>query len=287
VGSGSSRTSPSEQLNREPLLELTDATVTKQGRRVLERVTLAIRAGEHTAIVGPNGSGKSSLINLLTLQDRPLAHTDGSPAVRVFGLDRWDVFELRARLGIISGELQHRFVNGNSAGSILGEDAVVSGLFATHGFLVNRDVTTAMRARARESLAQMDAEHLGSKRLDEMSTGEARRVLLARALVGRPEALILDEPTNGLDLIARHRLLELVNQVAARGTTVVIVTHHVEEIVPAIQRVVLLKQGRIANAGAKAAMLTDACLSALFDAPISVHEAGGYYDVGHSRRANL
>jgi len=263
-------------VSAEPLLQLTNATVLKGGVRVLDSLNLTIREGEHTAILGPNGSGKTTLLNLLTHEDRPLAAEDAEPAVRVFGESRWHVFELRSQLGIVSANLHQRFVVGHSAGRITGEDAVVSGFFATQGFLINLDVTSAMREQARDALARVEAGHLGTKTLDEMSTGEARRVLIARALVRRPRALLLDEPTTGLDVVARQRFLETVRRLACEDTTIVLITHHVEEVIPEVRQVVLLARGRIAGSGPPAQMLTRERLSRLFDATVEVDRANGY-----------
>ena len=260
----------------QPVLELRNATVRKGGKAALDSITLTINVGEHTAIVGPNGAGKSTLVNLLTHEERPLADGGGS-AVRVFGLDRWHVFELRSRLGIVSGDLHHRFVNGNSAGRITAHDAVLSRFFAAHGFLIEGEVTPQMRDAAAEALTRLGVGHLAGTTLDRMSTGEARRVLIARALVTNPDALLLDEPTTGLDLVARHEFLEAVREVARRGTTLVLVTHRVEEIIPEIQSVVLLRQGRVVAAGSKQTILTDGNLSAAFGASIALTEAAGYY----------
>jgi iron complex transport system ATP-binding protein len=259
-----------------PVLELNGATVVKGDRRVLDDLTLTIRAGEHTAILGPNGAGKSVLVNLLTLQDRPLAPVGAPTAVRVFGQEIWDVFELRSQLGIVSSELHHRFVGGNSEGRITAEAAVLSGFFASQGVLRYSVVTAGMRECAADALARLDASHLARRRLNEMSSGEARRVLLARALVTGPRALVLDEPTTGLDLVTRRRFMEQVRRIAREGTTLVLITHHVEEIVPEIERVVLLQHGRIAAAGPRRDVLTADRLSGLFEAPIVLEEAGGY-----------
>ncbi len=110
-----------------------------------------------------------------------------------------------------------------------------------------------------------------------MSSGEARRVLLARALVTEPRALVLDEPTTGLDLVARHSFMERVRQIAREGKTLILITHHIEEIVPEIERVILLKQGRILASGAKRSILTTDHLSDLFDSPVALDETEGYF----------
>ena len=267
-----------------PVLELTNATVVKDERSVLDGLTLTIDAGEHTAILGPNGAGKSALVRLLTHEDRPLASGGGMPPVRVFGSDTWDVFELRSQLGIVSSDLHHRFVFGSHEGRVTAAAAVLSAFFATHGILRHGAVTDDMRRRAAEALDRMGVSHLARRRLDEMSSGEARRVLLARALVTVPRALVLDEPTTGLDLVARHAFMERVRQIAREGTTLVLITHHIDEIVPEIERVMLLRGGRILGSGPKRMVLTDERLSRLFDAPISVDEQEGYF---YARPATL
>ena len=260
-----------------PVLELTDATVVKGDRPVLDGLTLTIRAGEHTAIVGPNGAGKSILVRLLTHEDRALLLAGGTSPVRVFGNDNWDVFELRSQLGIVSADLHQRFVAGNSEGRITGEAAVLSAFLASDGILRYGVVTDEMRRRAADALGRMGVPHLARRWLDELSSGEARRVLLARALVTSPRALVLDEPTTGLDLVARHEFMERVRQIAREGTTVILITHHIDEIIPEIERVILLREGHMMAGGPKPSVLTSEQLSALFAAPIALEEHGGYF----------
>lgn len=259
-----------------PLLELTDATVMKDGRPVLDRLSLTIHEGEHTAILGPNGAGKSMLVSLLTHHERAVPHDDGTPAVRVLGKTRWDVGTLRRQLGIVSSSLHQRLVAGNSEGRIVARTAVVSAFLASHGILRYGVVTDEMHDRATQALADVGAAHLADRFLDEMSGGEARRVLLARVMVTEPRVLVLDEPTSGLDLAARHDFMERVRQVTRTGTTLVLVTHHSEEIVPEIGRVLLLKAGRILADGPTARMLTPEYLSAVFSVPVEVDRAGDY-----------
>src|SRR6185503_3935529 len=244
---------------------------------VLDRVSLTIVEGQHTAIIGPNGAGKSVLVSLLTLEQRPIAPANGTPPVRIFGRQNWDLFELRSQLGIISADLHQHFVSGNSEGSITAEAAVLSAFLSSYGILRYGTVTDAMRTRAAAALDAAGALPLAQRTLDEMSSGEARRVLLARALVTSPRALVLDEPTTGLDLVARHAFMETVRQLARSGTTVVLITHHIEEIFPEIQRVILLRGGRIVADGPAAANLTAARLTELFDYPVAVEISDGYH----------
>jgi iron complex transport system ATP-binding protein len=263
-----------------PVLELNNATVLRGDQQVavLHNLTLTIQEGEHTAILGPNGAGKSALVRVLTHEDRPLVPAEGEPPpVRVFGSDNWDVFDLRSQLGLVSADLHHRFVFGNNEGRVRAENAVLSGFFATQGILRYGTISADMRQRAADALARMGASHLSRRFMDEMSSGEARRVLLARALVTGPRALVLDEPTTGLDLVARHAFMEQVRRIAREGTTLILITHHTEEIIPEIQRVILLRGGRIVASGSKAEILEQGELSALFDAPVTVDEDDGYY----------
>ena len=261
----------------EHVLELRNATVVKGDSTVLHDLNLLIRHGEHTAILGPNGAGKSMLVRLLTHEERALPHPDDSAAVRVFGEDRWNVFALRPQLGIVSADLHQRFVAGNSEGLITGLRAVVSGFVATQGILRYSDITAEMKRRALDSLERMGASHLADRPMNQMSSGEARRVLLARALVTGPRALVLDEPTTGLDVIGRHQFMERVRGIAKAGTTLILITHHVEEIIPEIARVVLLRAGRLAGDGAKDDMLVEARLNDVFGGPMRVGRENGYY----------
>lgn len=260
-----------------PLISLRSATLVRGERPVLQDLSFDVRPGEHVAILGPNGSGKSSLIRLVTCQDYPLARPDGEAPVRILGRDLWDVFQLRSHLGIVSEDLHQIFTGGRGFGRLRGLEAALSGFFASLGLFDRQRVTGAMRARARAALALVEAEHLAEQPMDTLSTGEARRVLIARALAPDPGALLLDEPTASLDLAARHRFLGMVSRLARLGKTVILVTHHVEEVIPEIERVILLKDGRLFLDGPKETVLRSAPLSRLFGMPIQVRRHGGHY----------
>ena len=261
------------------VLELRNATLVRGGVRVLHDLSLTIASGEHTAILGPNGAGKSSLIRMLMLEDRPRAAANGVPPMRLFGRETWDVAELRTRLGVVTGDLDSGFGIGTSGGRVCGLDVALSGLLGSHGVFAHHDVTAGMRQQAVDALERVEAGHLARKPLNEMSAGERRRVLIARALISRPDALLLDEPTTGLDLVARQRFMESVRRLVRQGTTLILVTHHVEEIVPETKRVVLLQDGRIVFDGRPEDALTPQRLEEVFGGPVAVTRSGGYYHV--------
>lgn len=258
-----------------PLLDIHEASVQRGDRLILDRLSLRLDAGQHTAILGANGSGKSTLIRLIARQIYPLAREDGKPTIQVFGRDRWNVTELRSLIGIVSPAVQGDYTNEESPLEVF--DAVVSGFFAARGLWVDHEVTAPMRQHALEALAQVEASHLIGREMASLSTGEARRVLIARALVHRPRALLLDEPCTGLDPASRRRFLESLRQLAQRGVTLLLVTHHVEEILPEIDHVVVLREGQLLRAGSKASVLTDETLSEAFRMPMRVERQGVYY----------
>lgn len=217
-------------------------------------------------------------MRLLMLEDRPLPR-ERTPPLKLFGRANWDLMELRQRLGVVTGDLDASFGISTSRGRVRGLDVALSGLFGGQGVFSHNEVTTGMRERASEALVRVKASHLATKPLNEMSTGERRRVLIARALITRPDALLLDEPTTGLDIVARQRFMETVRELARQGTTTILVTHHVEEVVPEIDRIVLLRAGRIAFDGAAAEALTPSRLEFVFGAPVEVTSNAGYFHV--------
>ncbi len=255
------------------LIELDHATVMRGLEVVLRDLSLRIEQGQHTAILGPNGCGKSTLVKLIHREVYAVTRSGATP-VRLFGQARWNVFDLRRRLGIVSSDLHREFV---SAPEISALDAVICGFFSSQRIVEPAEVTPAMRDRAHAALADIGIAALASRGLATLSSGEARRVLIARALVHSPRALLLDEPTSGLDIIARRDFLDLLGSLARCGTTLILVTHHLEEVIPEIGRVILLRDGGILADGAPHEVLTSALLSLQYAAPLQVRRVAGTY----------
>jgi iron complex transport system ATP-binding protein len=255
-----------------PFLQFKSLTVHRGLHPALSDVSLELRSGESVAVIGPNGSGKSTLVKAVTRECYPW---DGE--AKVFGKDRWDVFALRHQLGIVTQDVQ-RAAETNVAGrDIPGLEVVLSGFFSSVGVWDVAEVTPEMTRKARRALAFLGVSHLAERPLTEMSSGEARRVLIARALAHEPQALILDEPTNSLDIAALQVFLKWMRKIVRSGTDLVLVTHHLHDVVPEIRRVILLKDGRLFADGEKSKILTSENLSAVFGIPIQVSVSKGWY----------
>ena len=245
-------------------------TVYHGTKKVLDSLSITIREGENIAILGPNGAGKSSFIRTLLREFYPAAG-DEKVIFRMHGKDVWDVSELRSTIGIVSNDLQYTFTR-----PLTGREVILSGFFSSVG-LFNQTVTPAMERKADGILAFLEIEHLKDRPMTAMSSGESRRLLIGRALVHDPKTLVLDEPTNSLDLHALHTFRETIRKIARSGTGIILVTHNLHDIVPEISRVVLMKDGRFCGDGPKEEMLTDAKIGDLFHVPLHVREEGGYY----------
>jgi iron complex transport system ATP-binding protein len=256
-------------MRSEPFLEIDQASVYRGENLVFEGVSLSIAAGQNTVVLGPNGSGKTTLLKLLT-RELHAVHAE-RPSVRLFGQGNWNVFELRKRFGVVSQDLQFTYQRPIDARSV-----VVSGFYASIGVHPHQYVSKAQIDLAEQALDHMGIAALAGTQFSHLSTGEQRRCLLARALVHDPEVLVLDEPTTGLDLKASFELLGILRSLAKRGKTLVLVTHHLEEVIPEITHAVLLKAGRVFAEGAKAEALTSDLLSRLFDVPLTVVEHEGF-----------
>lgn len=258
--------------DRGSFVYLENASVARGEKIVLHDISLQIASGEHIAILGPNGCGKSTLIKTMTCECYPVA-CEGMHA-RIFGRERWEVFELRKRLGVVAAEFpSERTLH------TLGRDAVITGFFSSSTIWPELHVTAAMRNHAAEVLQQLEASHLAEKPVGEMSAGEMRRVLIARALVHNPEMLLIDEPSNALDLAAQSELRQTLRRLAERGVGIVLITHHLADILPEIDRVVMLRQGRIFADGSKSELLTEERLQKLFGIPVTMAQRDGFYHV--------
>jgi len=252
------------------LLDLQNVFVQRNERFALNGLSLSVRSGEHVAILGPNGSGKSTLIKTITRECYPLRKPE--TRLRIAGQENWNIFELRSQLGLVSNDLMTRCTR-----DITGRELVLSGFFGSIGIWPNHHVTEQMERKAASAMEQVEAAHLAERWLDELSSGEARRLLIARSMIHEPSTLLLDEPTTSLDLTALREVRTHLRALAQSGVGLLLVTHHLDDIIPEIDRVVLLRQGQIYADGLKEDVLTEENLSALFGVEVSVEKRGSFY----------
>lgn len=246
-----------------PLFSLCDAQVKRNGKTILSVDTLEVAEGESIAILGPNGSGKSTLVRLLTREIHPL-HREQAP-ITFRGSDRISLAALRQTFGVVSATMEQEITVGLPV-----EKIVEGGVFGTLGVPASVESTPESRARAAQTLATLGIEDLSKQDCRTLSSGQIRRVLIARALVANPEVLILDEPCAGLDPEGMHYIRATMRAIAALGKALILITHYPEDIIPEVKRVLLMQNGHIIADGNKTQLLTDETLSHIFNIPITV-----------------
>ncbi len=255
-----------------PLFSLRDAQVVRAGRTILSVDHFDLAEGEHVALLGPNGAGKSTFIQLLTREIFPL-HRD-EPPVRFRGAARPLLTDIKQALGIVSATM-HDQVRVHLPVS----DIVCGGIFGTLGLPNHVEATPAQRAQALDALERLGIADLADRDVMTLSTGQVRRVLVARELMSDPRVLIFDEPCTGLDPEGMYHVRNTMSLLAAEGRSVVLVTHYPEDIIPAIERVLLIKDAEVFADGTKAELLTSEHMSELFGVPLIVEERNGWYSL--------
>ena len=253
-------------------VEFGNVSLVRNGVRILDNISMKIRTDESAAVIGPNGSGKTSLMKLLKGDARPYYDASSDTVCKLFGQERWNIFDLRNRIGAVSGELQSRFSGGMSVGAV-----ILSGFFRTADVYRDHVITDAM-VRAAEKAAE--AVGISDKLTDDagrLSLGEMRRALIARALVPEPEVLLLDEPMTGLDVVAREKFRNMLDSLIEKGTGIIMITHELEDIPKNADRVIMMKNGRIFADGRKKDLLVSDTVSGLFSSDVRVTEENGTY----------
>ncbi len=256
----------------EAIFEIRNAKVWRGETLALRDFSLTLVHGESVAILGPNGAGKSSFLKLLTGEVRPEA--DPATTCRLFGEDLWSLEEIRHRIGVVMPEEVSRFEPGE-----LARDAVLSSLRGAYGRTRDMRFSLMEKDRARNSMEQMGVANLADREFGALSSGERRRILIARALVHQPQVLVLDEPSTALDFAAAIQLTGMLRSWLAADRDLILVTHHPGEIPPEIERVILLRDGRIFADGHKRDVITAARLSSLYQVDLKVTWSGGWCDL--------
>ncbi len=271
---GAKASQVSSALAKQPFIKLTDAEVVRQGRTLLKVPEFSLAEGEHIAILGPNGAGKSTFVKLITREIMPLYHD--IPPVLFRGNPRATLLDVRKALGIVSATMQKEI-----SLHLPVRDIVAGGVTGTVGIPVTVAARDALQARERATAALelLGIQDLADEDVMNLSTGQARRVLIARALMHNPDALIFDEPCTGLDPEGMFYVRQSMRKLAAQGKSIVLVTHYPEDIIPEIKRILLIRDGGVFADGLKEETLTDAKISQLFGIPVQINCTNGYYSL--------
>ena len=259
-------------MTTETWLDLRNVEAWLGDRPVLHNLNLQLKLKQSTTVLGPNGAGKSSLVKLIDRSLYPIVRPDAH--LRLFGSETVNLWALRSRLGVVSSELEQRFHPRTAV-----EEVVVSSFFGATRLGRDQHPSPDQWQQAGDLLDQLQLNGIRERCYGQLSDGQRRRLLIARALVHKPEVLVLDEPSRALDLQACHQLLAILRGLIQAGTTVVQVTHRVDTIVPEMERVLFLDGGTIVKSGSPAELLKPQELSQLFRTPLEVVEKNGFRQV--------
>lgn len=256
----------------EKALELRNVSIVRDGTRILSDIDLDIYRGENVAVLGPNGSGKTTLIKLLRGDIRPYYDEESPATFRIFGQERWNLFDIRGRMGVVSMDLQSQFRHDTTV-----REVIASGFFNSLDVFRNHELTDSMSAAVESSARTLGIDDVIDRPIENLSLGEMRRSLIARALVTHPDLLVLDEPMTGLDIVMKSKFRSMFDILIDAGVSIVMITHELTDIPASVKRVIMVKDGRIFADGPKEGLLTDERISELYGEDIKVESSDGIY----------
>lgn len=259
-------------MKNENIIDFENVYVSYNVEPVLRNINLKIEQNQHWAILGANGSGKSTLIKLISNDLYP--NTKYPFKKHIFGKDRWSIFDLKKNLGIITNDLHNYF---EKQGNFLtAYEVVLSGYYSSIGVFNHQDFTQEQHQKALEVLEFLEIPELKNRRVDSMSTGQLRRCIIGRALIHKPKAFILDEPTVGLDIKAQNSFLKFLRKLSAKAS-IILVTHHIEEVFSEISHIALMYEKTVYKQGKKEEILNSKNLSEIFEVEIDLQEENERY----------
>lgn len=253
-------------------LELRNVSVVRDGRYILKSVDLDIMKGENVAVIGSNGSGKTTLIKLLRGDIHPYYDEDSPASMRIFGMERWNLFDVRSRMGVVSMDLQNMFRTDTKV-----YEVICSGFFNSLDVFRNHTVTEEMVSKVHSCALMMGIDDLLTREIENLSLGEMRRALIARAMVTDPDLLVLDEPMTGLDIVMKSKFRAMFDILIEKGVSIVMITHELTDIPTSVRRIVMIRDGEVFADGPKEELLTDTLVSDLYGEPIKVESNQGIY----------
>ncbi len=255
-----------------PLITFHNAVVRREGKEILKIDDFSLAQGESMALIGPNGAGKSTFINLITREVFPLYRED--PPVLFKGRSLVTLQEIKQCLGVVSTSMQSQIMV-----HLPVLEVVYGGLLGSLGVPRQYTMNDEGIEKVKKVLSFLGIGDLADRNVKTLSSGQARRVLIARALVHDPEVLVLDEPTTGLDPEGMYYVRKAMRDLTLVGKAIILVTHYPEDIIPEIQRVLMIREGTIFADKSKEEALSNECMSQLFDVPLKILSQDGYYSL--------
>jgi len=249
----------------EKVIDFKNIYVSYDVKPVLENINIQINQGEHWAILGQNGSGKSTFIKLLSNDIYP--NTKYKFSKKIFGKEIWSIFDLKKNFGIITNDL-HNYIY-DQGNFLTAYEVVLSGFYSSIGVFNHQDFTQEQHDRALEVLEFLEIMDIKDKKVQHMSTGQLRKCVIGRALVHKPKAFVLDEPTVGLDIKAQSSFIKIIRKLS-KYATIILVTHHFEEVFPEIKNVALVYNNTIYKKGPKEEILNSKNISEVFECDITL-----------------
>ena len=259
-------------MESKPWFEALNVNVKLQRKIFFNNLSLSLRLGESTAVLGPNGAGKSTLARLIDRTIYPIVKPGSH--LKLFGRELVNIWNLRQKIGILTTDLETRFLPMTT-----GQDVVLSSFFGSTRLERDQIPSQQQMESVQTLLDRLQLAPILAERFGELSDGQRRQLMLARAMVHQPDVLVLDEPTRALDLQACHQLLRNLRTLCRSGTTLLMITHRIDTILPEIQRVLFLKGGEIINDGKPSKLFDSKSLSDLYSTPLSIIHHQGFYQV--------
>ena len=254
------------------IIDFKNVHVSYDEKLILKELNLKITQGEHWAILGKNGSGKSTLIKLISSEIHPRKTYEYKK--EIFGKERYSLSDLKQKLGIITNDLHNYFEKHGNFLTVY--EVIISRYYSTIGVFKHQDFTSNQHERTKEVLEFLELENIKDKKVHELSTGQLRKSIIARALIHNPKAFILDEPTVGLDIKAQISFINTMKKLS-KNASIILVTHHIEEIFEEITNIALMYENKVFIQGNKKDILTSENLSKIFEVDLSISEKNGRY----------
>ena len=238
--------------------------------RVIKDLNLKIAYSENVILIGPNGSGKSSLIELINRNIYPVVTNESK--LKIFNTELINIWELRKRISTVNNDIKNRI---NPKLKVF--DLILSGLYGRYCYIPNKSERNIYEVE--NIMKNMNISNLSKKNFSYLSDGEKQISLIARALIRKPDILVLDEPIANLDYKSKFFVIDKINELSKLNTKLLCVTHNISMITPIYDRVIMLKSGEIIAKGIQQKVINSKNLKNLYGINLEVIKNNGFWTI--------